>query len=311
MRRGSSEAPARPLFWLRSERDGAGYREFVEGQFIEKLHTDASRYGFNVILVGLHDVILTATQGVNVNGDLIEPGEALFHLKPLRFPPYVEDFAPTQDLLRGIRLLGHATTCSPENVDLTTDKWSTLEWASGLGIPTLPTMKIHPRATTERDLQHLDLDFPVVVKPADWGGGNAIISVGGINDLARALRLYEGYRAVITQHLLMPPPLDVRVYCVRGIAERAMARSPSRKALVSNYYMGGGYAAYQPDSNMRRLSELVARSLGEAYVCVDWLVTEDGSIYLNEVELDGGAIGPDVDLRHLRFRAWATIGGPA
>jgi glutathione synthase/RimK-type ligase-like ATP-grasp enzyme len=277
---------------------------------LARISAAARAAGFELDIAGPHDVVLDSAGHVIVFGAEVEPGTALFHVKPLRFPPYAMDHAVGIDLLRALRTLGHLTTCRPSSVDLTNDKWGTLLWASRLGFETLQTFKVHPRATTPRDLSVIRMNGPYLVKPNSWGGGNGIVAVRDRTDLERVLRLFEGHDSVIIQPLLEPAPRDVRVYCANGEPVRAMARIPLRGKLVSNYYMGGAFEEYPIDSALADDSRQIAEAIDESYVCVDWMVCANGQRVFGEVELDGGAIGPDPSLEQLRFHAWARqVGG--
>lgn len=174
---------------------------------------------------------------------------------------------------------------------LTNDKMATYRLVAGTGVQWLPTVRLNTgRELESRPWQERlgDLRFPLIVKPATWGGGLGIVVANNLPELRGILGLAGATCApVVLQSLLVGRTIwDYRVYCIGGKPALTLVRKPAGGDYVANVARGGSakYTA-MPDA-LQAPVDRILKILGVDYLCIDFLF--DGETYwFSEVELDG------------------------
>jgi glutathione synthase/RimK-type ligase-like ATP-grasp enzyme len=147
------------------------------------------------------------------------------------------------------------------------------------------------------------MDYPLVVKPANWGAGYGITRVETPQKLQEVLQLSgAGELNMVIQPWLGPDTVDYRVYCIDGSPLRACTRKPQAGAIAANTFQGGVLEYIDVPQRFAGPSERIAKSLGLAYACIDFLEA-DGKIWLSEIEADGAA-NRAPELNAARFAAY-------
>ncbi|MEU4062838.1 hypothetical protein AB0F25_10460 [Streptomyces wedmorensis] len=171
-------------------------------------------------------------------------------------------------------------TLDPEVLGL--DKLAMYHHAAALGAPVLPTVSVPFGRYARRalDAVHTELpDGPYVVKPRSMAMGFGVLKADTTQHLSSAIDLLTpgGLGCLIQPHV--PNDGDVRVYVHEGKVIAALLREPDDEAYLANVSQGGSGSGYEPPAEVVELSERLARSLESDYLCVDWLVTEDGYVF--------------------------------
>lgn len=98
------------------------------------------------------------------------------------------------------------------------------------------------RASPQRRRAWLQgFDFPLIVKPAGWGGGLGVNLARNWSDLKGLLGLASGAEAamVVQPALDASKLVDYRVYYVDGEPHTVLARQPREGEVIANLSRGG------------------------------------------------------------------------
>lgn len=300
------------MYWIRPDRNKGATDQWLVSRLYQRGVECAAEAGLALEVVAVDDILLskgtTGDLSVFVHGKQVHPGTDLFHTKLMTFPAYREDtwrHLTTQAILE--RAGFYVTVPLTLNV-LSNDKLLAVLATSGQRVPLLPTVRVSTRQADHQTvvdliLERTGIDFPVIVKPADWGGGNGVLVAQDTRCLRRTLELAGASETtMLIQPWLGPGTEDVRVYCIDGMPYQAIVRSPAPDAVVANHAQGGTYQVVEVPSEVRAPAASVARTFGLPYVCVDFLC-RDGGYWLSEVELDGG-VGGARELEVAKFAAF-------
>ncbi|MFE0645078.1 RimK family alpha-L-glutamate ligase [Streptomyces sp. NPDC058877] len=171
-------------------------------------------------------------------------------------------------------------TLDPEALGL--DKLAMYHHAAAMGVPVLPTVSVPFGRYARRVLDAVRSELPAgpyVVKPRSMAMGFGVLKVDTAQHLSSTVDLLTpgGLGCLVQPHL--PNNGDVRVYVHEGKVIAALLREPTGKTYLANVSQGGSSSGYEPSAEVVELSERLARSLESDYLCVDWLVTEDGHVF--------------------------------
>jgi hypothetical protein len=293
------------MYWLQAERSNARDASFVTEVKLPLWRRSAALAGMHLELIAPDDVVVSGSRDgikVWVAGTPVDPTSCLFHTSLMPAPGAERDTWRLLSLAGVLEASGFHTTV-PAAANLTTnDKLLTVMRYGVDGIDWLPTTRISTRGLCGLPAGTADLSYPVVVKPANWGGGHGILRAESPDELRSILQLAgAGELTMVVQPWLGYGVVDFRVYCFDGVAYRANARTPIGTALVGNVCQGGKIEIVDIPDALRGPAEAVAKLLGLSYTCVDFLQYE-GRYWLSEVEVDGGA--PDEDMTNRRFAAY-------
>ncbi|MDO4799284.1 MAG: hypothetical protein Q4A52_02060 [Bacillota bacterium] len=175
------------------------------------------------------------------------------------------------------------------------DKIAGYRWASELGLSVSPLID-----------SPTDADFPLVQKPVFGHGGRDVRRIENPLELK-----------ILDEPFLLQKPVprvvgDIRFYVIGGQCIYSVLRK-GNGSFASNFSLGGSIELFQGNAEQQEQLNIVLRALPIDYAGVDFLLTEDGQLYFNEIEDVVGsrmlsALGcNDTTERFLRHIA-ATIG---
>ncbi len=294
------------MYWLRAQRS----RLITHDYFLEKVfrycQLGAERAGMDLRIISPDDIVVMGTPSfarVVVSGETVDPRTCFFHTKLMTWPDSVGDTWRMLSVTGLLEAAGFHTTV-PASVNIAAnDKLLTVLRHSVPGVDWLPTIRISTRQFGWLPFENLGMDFPLIVKPANWGGGNGVMRAENRRELETILQLAgAGELTMVIQPWLGEGVVDYRVYCVDGQPHRAVTRTPVSGALVGNVHQGGVAQVVEVPEALRSPAEKIATSLGLPYTCVDFLALGD-RYWLSEVEVDGGSSVSD-ELADARFGAY-------
>jgi glutathione synthase/RimK-type ligase-like ATP-grasp enzyme len=294
------------MYWLEAQRIRQAAHEYVRTKYLPDMVRAASRAGLDLVMVTVDDVVVRALPDgtrVLVQGSEVRADSCFFHTKLMTWPDAQADAWRMLSLFDVLEAAGFHTTV-PTALNITTnDKLLTLLRYVDFEATPIPTWRISTRQFTWLPIRDLGLDYPLVVKPANWGAGYGIVRVETPQELQAVLQLSgAGELNMVIQPWLGPDTVDYRVYCIDGIARRACTRKPQTGAVASNTFQGGALEYIDVPQRLVAPAERIAKSLGLAYACVDFLEA-GGKIWLSEIEADGAA-NTDAGLSTARFAAY-------
>ena len=176
--------------------------------------------------------------------------------------------------MTGIRLLNRAEVNRIAN-----NKLRTFELATLLGVPAVPTKKI-------RCIEEIT-SYPVVIKTVDGHAGSEVYLCPGAEKAMKVLNNFEG-REIIAQPYVESGAQDVRVFVLGQEVVGAVKRT-GKGTFKSNYSLGGSIEQYILARWQIEDAQTIARGLKSDYIGVDFLLLQDGSWLLNEIEDPVGA----------------------
>lgn len=162
------------------------------------------------------------------------------------------------------------------------DKLAMYHFAGALGVPVLPTVAIPFGRYARRALPIVRRDLPdggYLVKPREMAMGFGVLRTDGIAALTATIDLLtpSGLGCIVQPYY--DNAGDLRVYTHRGQVLAAMLRRPAPGSYLANVSQGGSTAAGTIPPDVRSMSERLARALGADYLCIDWLLADNGPIF--------------------------------
>jgi glutathione synthase/RimK-type ligase-like ATP-grasp enzyme len=294
------------MYWLEAQRVRQSAYEYIRAKFFPEMIDSARQAGIDLVMVTVDDVVVRTALGettVLVQGSRVQADSCFFHTKLMTWPDAQPDAWRMLSLYSVLEAAGYYITVPVWLNIATNDKVLTLlRYGDSEAIP-IPTWRISTRQFTWLPVSDLGMDYPLVVKPANWGAGYGIVRVETPQELQAVLQLSgAGELNMVIQPWIGPNAVDYRVYCVDGAACRACVRKPQAGAVAANSFQGGAIEYIDVPRRLVAPAERIAKSLGVAYACVDFLEA-DGKVWLSEVEADGAAI-EGTGLTAARFDAY-------
>ncbi|GAB2806490.1 ATP-grasp domain-containing protein [Streptomyces daliensis] len=164
------------------------------------------------------------------------------------------------------------------------DKLSLLQHAAKLGVPTASTIAVPFGRYAHLVLDEVEREIgpgPYIVKPRELTMGIGVLRVDSTQQLVSALDIVaqSGLPYIIQPYL--PHTADMRVYVADGEVVTSLSKRPQPGGYISNISLGGTAEATQEHRQVVGHCRALAESLQAEYLCVDWLLTENGPV-LNE-----------------------------
>jgi glutathione synthase/RimK-type ligase-like ATP-grasp enzyme len=294
------------MYWLEAQRIRRAAQEYFRTKYLPEMVHAASQAGMDLVMVTVDDIVVQAVPGkakVLVQGSEVRADSCFFHNKLMTWPDAQADAWRLLSLFNVLEAAGFHTTVPASLNIATNDKLLTLLRYPDPEAAPIPTWRISTRQFTWLPVGDLGMNYPLVVKPANWGAGYGIIRVETPQELQQVLQLSgAGELNMVIQPWLGPDTVDYRVYCIEGSARRACTRKPQTGAVASNTFQGGVLEYIDVPQRLVAPSERIAKSLGLAYACIDFLEA-GGKIWLSEVEADGAA-NREAELTAARFAAY-------
>ncbi|MGY5045109.1 ATP-grasp domain-containing protein [Streptomyces sp. 900105755] len=308
------DSDAITMFWIRSERASKSpnpYDAPINTGYDEAAHAA----GMRLTRISVDDVVVGTTEdagaSVRVRGALVAPDRAFFHTKLVTWPVDRYDYWRHLTTYAALSAAGFFTTVPVGLSLINNEKTLTALQRFGSEVSRLPSVRL---CTRGYDRDHLDwctasmrasdIDFPVVVKPASWGGGNGVFVASTIGELDAVLTWAAATElTVVIQPWLGRDVVDYRVHCLDGEPHSVLTRALRGDALAGNLAQGGTAEwTGMPDAVIAP-ARAVAREIGLPYLCVDFL-RAGGRWWFSEIEVDGGP--PDPDVNKVRFGSYRS-----
>lgn len=163
------------------------------------------------------------------------------------------------------------------------DKLAILHHAAALGLPIPPTVAVPFGRYARLAVPAVQREIPTgpyVVKPRDMIMGIGVLKVDTVEQLTATLDICAGADQGFLVQRFLPNSGDLRTYVVDGEIVASQLRRPAPGNYLANISQGGSGAAVGSDE-VTEMCRRVVSSLDASFVCVDWLMTDDGPV-LNE-----------------------------
>lgn len=174
----------------------------------------------------------------------------------------------------GLRLFNRAEVNRIAN-----DKLQTFELATLLGVPAVPTRRIH-------SIDEIN-SYPCVLKTVDGHGGNEVFLCTSAADAKLFFTKFHD-RKLIVQPFIESGARDIRVFMIGNEVVGAVKRT-GNGSFKSNYTLGGSVEKYILSSWLEKDVKTISRAIKSDYVGIDFLLLPDGRWLLNEIEDPVGA----------------------
>lgn len=162
---------------------------------------------------------------------------------------------------------------------ISNNKLHTFEIATLLGVPAVPTKKVH----SVKDIK----SYPSVLKTIDGHAGSEVYLCAGVEKAEKVMEKFKG-REMIAQPYVESNAQDVRVILLGTEIVGAVKRT-GKDSFKSNYSLGGDIEPYILAPTQIEDAKKIARGLKSDYIGVDFLLLKDGTWLLNEIEDPVGA----------------------
>jgi RimK family alpha-L-glutamate ligase len=177
---------------------------------------------------------------------------------------------------RGVFVVNH-----PQTIERTVDKCYSSLTLEQVGLRTPPTV------VTERSdeaMEAFDLWGDVVVKPLFGSRGKGMCRITDRDVAIRVFSALEMGRYVYYVQKFIPHGAeDIRAFVVEGEVVAAIVRRSESGSWKTNVAGGAQSFPLNPDSEIRRIGQVVAQSFGGHYLGIDILPASDGTFYVIEV----------------------------
>lgn len=222
-------------------------------------------------------VFLPAFKMVNSEIDVL--GYDAFLVRSIPFGS-LEQIVFRLDALYLLEMLGKPVVNSPFVIEKTVDKLYTSMLLSKNGIPTPKTVVVERFSDAMVWFKALGGD--VVVKPLFGSNGLGIVRVNDEDMAHRVFRVLELGRYVFyMQEFIHHNNEDIRVFVTGdGILSAMIRRGSSWK---TNIYQGATPLPLDPPKEIKELCLFILSLLKADYLGIDLLLSEDGKLYVIEV----------------------------
>ena len=303
------------MFWIRSERASKSANP-VDSEIDPRYDGAALKAGMLLTRITSDDVVIGTTPAgpcVRVRGAAVSPDRAFFHTKMVTWPVDRFDYWRHLSTYAALAAAGFFTTIPVGLSLINNDKLLSAMQPFGSALRRLPTVRLSTRGHGPDRLdwcitamRESGVDFPVVVKPASWGGGHSVFAASTPAELDTVLAWASAAElTVVVQPWLGRGAVDHRVFYVDGEPYRVLTRQPRGDALAGNVSQGGTAGWTRMPEELEVPARAVARDIGLPYLCVDFLCV-DGQWWFSEIEVDGGTLLGDHHMTEVRFASYSA-----
>lgn len=163
--------------------------------------------------------------------------------------------------------------------EICNDKAKTYQYLAGKGIPLIPTEFCKNEYLMQRIVKQKD---QTVIKAVDGHGGSQVFLKHNEEESDKIVKGMQSSDAVF-QPLTGRSHEDVRVYVIGKEIIAAICRK-ARSGFKSNYSLGGEVKPYHLQESEMKIIEKVICEFQFGMVGIDFLIGDDGSFLLNEIE---------------------------
>lgn len=295
------------IVWIYPERRTPWQREYEETAVWTPYRKAAAELGLSMTVNKPEDLAVDATDArrpkVFLQGERVTPEDTLFVTSLYSLPHQAQDVAAQLFTFTLLERLDFFLPVPPALSYLGSDKAATALHLKDSPVPLLPTVRIssgRDAMTGHYDQALAQLDFPMIVKPANWGMGLGVSVVHNMFDLRGVIGLAGGSDTPLVVQPYFPGIGEYRIYTVDGQPHTALTGKKDGYCLMTTDSVGGrrerGYTTLP--EQLAETVRYVCDRVPAPYLCVDFL--QDGDrFWLSEIELDG-AVGfngiPEQDL---------------
>jgi len=290
------------VIWLYPERDTAAMNAVGDAEYWGMYHKGAEAAGMKFLggwSAEAVDVVLDPPDPPRVYLDRkpVDPAQDIFVTDLYLYPYAIQDAWSQLSVSWVLRQVGFYLPIAPELSILVNDKVASIVYAAERGLPVLRSSRL----TTGRDWGRRDLtaltdglEFPIAVRPCNWGGGWGFNVARDLNELAALVSLASAGETILVLQPFLDPAtlLDYRVVCIDGEPGMSLVRKPAEGTFVANMTRGGASWLEPTPELLRAPARRIAADLDAPYLCVDFLVIGD-RYWFSEMEADGSVTSHD------------------
>ncbi|WP_046500494.1 ATP-grasp domain-containing protein [Streptomyces odonnellii] len=259
------------------------YVDKIIAQMTERWAEPCARHGFTFRFVVANELVPASTDRPRLwhdGVDLLETRQA-YIVDDVSGDPQATHF------LRGIyrtieasdSVLLNRSLVGPECLER--DKLAILARATTLGIRTPRTVALPFGRYARKGLDVVRKEIgegPYILKAREMGVGFGVLKLDGYEQLRAAVDIVSqtGQSYIVQEYL--PNTGDLRVAMVEGKFAASMLRRPAEGAYLANLSQGGSASANPDVAAVLGDVERIVADLRAGYLCVDWLLTEDGPV---------------------------------
>lgn len=305
----------RRLWWIFPDRSSVGQRKLMDARYWNHYGPAAARCGLDFARHDPSSVVVDAISDarprVYVDGEPVSPSDTIFVTGLYTFPHQVDDTFKQLSAFTVLEQAGFYLPIPPPLSLIVNDKMATALYVADCPIAPMPSF----RFGTGRDdaitgaVSLAELPYPVVVKPAGWGGGLGVCVAEDERQVRMFASLASGSDSdLICQSYLGDGTADYRLYVVEGRVHTTLRRVPRPGSVVANGSRGGTAECVECPAELAAAVEYLVGKFPVPYFCAD-LLFDGTDFHLSEIELDGayapGHAGGPTGLLEARFGAYA------
>ncbi|MFE4174497.1 RimK family alpha-L-glutamate ligase [Streptomyces sp. NPDC056909] len=255
----------------------------ITAQMTERWAEPCARHGFAFRFIAANELVPASADRPRLwhaGVDLLETRQA-YIVDDVSGDPQATHF------LRGIyrtidasdSVLLNRSLLGPECLER--DKLAILARAATLGIRTPRTVALPFGRYARKGLDVIRKEIgegPYILKAREMGIGFGVLKLDSYEQLRAAVDIVSqtGQSYIVQEYL--PNTGDLRVAMVEGKFAASMLRRPAEGAYLANLTQGGNASANPDVAAVLGDVERIVADLQAGYLCVDWLLTEDGPV---------------------------------
>lgn len=279
---------AKTLTWIVQPEDfDPPYVAKIEAKLGKLFRDVAARFDFSFRFVNAHDVV-PLCDGLP---RLLYKGEDLLAAEPQCFLVDESSWnAQSGHFLQAIyrtivasgSVLLNRSITGPDYLER--DKLAMMHRAASLNIRTAATVAVPPGRFARSVLpvvQRIIGDGPYILKPRELGMGISVLKTDTMEQLRSALDIAAQSGIGYIVQPFISNQGDCRVYMLDGNIVGSQLRLPPQSGYLANISQGGSGQPAPDLTPVRQQCCRIAEDLQATYLCVDWLMTEEGPV-LNE-----------------------------
>ncbi|WP_370121721.1 RimK family alpha-L-glutamate ligase [Streptacidiphilus sp. MAP12-33] len=164
------------------------------------------------------------------------------------------------------------------------DKLALLQYAAGLGVPTIGTLAVPAGKYARQVIPEVQREFgsgPYIIKPRELGMGVGVLKVESDQQLTSAIDIVSTTGTGYIVQPFLPHRADMRVFIVDGRVVTSLSRKPRPGGYLASISQGGSLEVNDDHLQVEEMCHRIGRNLDAQFLCVDWLMTDSGPV-LNE-----------------------------
>ncbi|WP_405818752.1 hypothetical protein OG705_05440 [Streptomyces sp. NBC_00838] len=259
------------------------YVDKITEQMTERWAEPCARHGFAFRFISANELVPACDERPRLWHD----GVDLLRTRQAYIVDDVSGDPQATHFLRGIyraidasdSVLLNRSLVGPECLER--DKLAILARASTLGVRVPKTVALPFGRYARKGLDVVRKEIgegPYILKAREMGIGFGVLKLDSYEQLRAAVDIASqtGQSYIVQEYL--PNKGDLRVAMVDGKFAASMLRSPAEGAYLANITQGGSSSANPDVASVLGDVERIVADLQAGYLCVDWLLTDDGPV---------------------------------